>query len=114
MPEVQNPNVITTPSYFVKFNSQKNAFKMRVLLSKREGDHSVLHLRIRDEYGNWLYSKYLDKKESQASVEVNLEDLSDGTYTFEVRNKYGKTSKTYVKETEKYYLKYTKQLVALN
>lgn len=114
VPEVQNPNVIATPSYFAKFNSRENEFKMRVLLTKRDGDNSVLQLRILDNAGNWLYSKYMDKKENQAIVDLNLEDLPDGTYTFELKNKYGKTLKTYVKETEKQYVKYTKQLVAVN
>ncbi len=112
--EVQNPNVIATPTYFAKFNSQENAFKMRVLLSKRDGDKSVLYLKILDKDGNGLYSKYMGKKESQAKVNFNLEDLPDGTYTFELSNKYGKTLKTFVKETEKDFVKYTKQLVALN
>ena len=114
IPEVPNPNVIATPSFFAKFNSRENAFKMRVLLTKRDGDNSVLKLKILDKDGNSLYSKYLDKNENQAKVDLNLEDLPDGIYTFEVSNKYGKSIKTYVKETEKQYVKYSKQLVALN
>ncbi len=109
-----NPNVIATPSYFAKFNGRENAFKMTVLLTKRDGDDSVLQLRVLDKDGNWLYTKYMAKKESQAKVDLNLEDLPDGTYTFELSNKYGKTHKTYIKGTEKQYVKYTKQLVALN
>ena len=112
--EVQNPNVIETPSYFAKFNSQENAFKMRVLLTKRDGDKSILYLNILDKNGNKIYSKYLDKKESQARVDLNLEELPDGIYTFELSNKYGQKQKTYVKETEKQYINYTKQLIALN
>ena len=100
IPEVPNPNVIATPSFFAKFNSRENAFKMRVLLTKRDGDNSVLKLKILDKDGNSLYSKYLDKNENQAKVDLNLEDLPDGIYTFEVSNKYGKSIKTYVKETE--------------
>ena len=114
LPEVQNPNVIETPSYFAKFNSQENEFKMRVLLTKRDGDNSELRLRILDKYRNKLYSKCMNEKESQAKVDLNLEDLPDGIYTFELSNKYGKTLKNYVKETDKQYVKYTKQLIALN
>lgn len=114
LPEVQNPNVIETPSYFAKFNSRENAFKMRVLLTKRDGDKSVLYLNILDKSGNKIYSRYLGKKENQAKIDLNLEDLPDGIYTFELSNKYGQKQKTYVKETEKQYINYTKQLIALN
>lgn len=114
VPEVQNPNVIVTPSYFAKFNSRENAFKMSVLLTKRDGDNSVLHLRMKDKDGNWLFSKYLTKKENQAKIDLNLEELPDGKYTFELSNKHGSVLKTYIKETEKEYVKFTKQLVAIN
>ena len=114
LPEVQNPNVIETPSYFAKFISRENAFKMRVLLTKRDGDKSALHLNILDKDGNKIYSKYLDKKEDQAIVDLNLEELLDGIYTFELSNKYGYKKKTYVKETAKQYYNFTKQLIALN
>jgi hypothetical protein len=112
--ENSNPSVIATPYYYAKFNGREDTFKMRVLLSKRDGDVSVLHLKVLDKDGHELYSKYLDKKEKQAMVDFNMEDLADGIYTFELSNKYGTTSKKYVKETEKEPIKYTKQLIALN
>jgi hypothetical protein len=109
-----NPSVIATPSYFAKFNGREDTLKMRVLLSKRDGDMSVLYLKVLDKDGKELYSRYLNKKENQAKVDLNMEDLADGIYTFELSNKYGKTFKTYVKETEKETVKFTKQLIALN
>ena len=114
VPEVKNPNVVETPSYFAKFNRGDNEFKMTVLLSKRDGDKSLLRLKILDKNGNSLYSKSMNNTESQAKVELNLEDLPDGIYIFELKNKYGKTFKTYVKETDKEYVKNSKQLIALN
>ena len=114
VPEVKNPNVVETPSYFAKFNSRDNEFKMTVLLTKRDGDKSLLRLTILDKDRNSLYSRYMDKSENQAKVDLNLEELPDGTYIFELKNKYGITFKTYVKETDKQYVKYTKQLIALN
>ena len=116
VPEVenQNPTVIATPSYFAKFNGKENEFKMRVLLSKRDGDKSMLKLVLKDKDGNALYTRYLDKSESQAKVDLNLEDLADGKYLFEISNKYGKNQKTYLKETAKPVLANVKQLIALN
>ena len=113
-PEIKNPNVVETSSYFAKLNSRTDEVKMTVLLTKRDGDRSLLRLTIFDKNGNSLYSKFMNKNESQAKVDLNLEDLPDGIYTFEVSNKYGKSVKTYAKETEKQYIKYAKQLVALN
>lgn len=114
MPEVQNSDIIATPTYFAKFMSRDNAFKMSILLAKRDGDDSVLRIRIIDKDGHWLYTNYVNKKQSQAKVDFNLEELPDGKYTFELSNKHGKTLKTYIKGTEKEYIKYTKQLIAIN
>lgn len=112
--EIKNTNVVETPSYFAKFNKRENEFKMTVLLTKRDGDKSLLRLTILDKNGNPLYSKYMERGENQAKVDLDLEELPDGTYIFELKNKYGKTFKTYVKETDKEYVKYSKQLIALN
>lgn len=109
-----NPSVIATPAYYAKFNGKENEFKMRVLLSKRDGDKSMLKLILKDKDGNALYTKYMDKTESQAKVDLNLEDLADGKYLFEISNKYGRTQKTYLKETAKPVLSNVKQLIALN
>lgn len=112
--ENHNPNVIATPSYYAKFNGRENEFKMRVLLTKRDGDKSMLKLILKDKDGNPLFTKYLDKSESQAKVDLNLEDLADGKYLFELSNKYGKTQKIFLKETAKPVLSNVKQLIALN
>lgn len=112
--ENQNPSVIATPTYFAKFNGMENEFKMRVLLSKRDGDKSMLRLTLRDKNGIALYTRYLDKSESQAKVDLNLEELADGQYFFEISNKYGKNQKTYLKETVKPILSNVRQLIALN
>lgn len=112
--EIKNTNVVETPSYFAKFNKRENEFKMTVLLTKRDGDKSLLRLTILDKNGNPLYSKYMERGENQAKVDLDLEELPDGTYIFELKNKYGKTFKTYVKETDKEYVKNSKQLIALN
>jgi hypothetical protein len=109
-----NPGVIATPSYFAKFNGKENEFKMRVLLTKRDGDKSMLKLILKDKDGNALFTKYLDKSENAAIVNLNLEELADGKYVFELINKYGKTQKTYLKETDKPVLNNVKQLIALN
>jgi hypothetical protein len=116
VPEVENanPGVIATPSYFAKFNGRENEFKMRVILTKRDGDKSMLKLILKDKDGNALFTKYLDKAESQAKVDLNLEELPDGKYLFELINKYGITKKTYLKETAKPVLNNAKQLIALN
>ncbi len=112
--ENTNPSVVATPSYFAKFNSRENEFKMRVLLTKRDGDKSMLRLVLKDKDGNPLFTKYLDKSVSQAKVDLNLEDLADGKYVFEMSNKYGSTQKTYLKESVKPVLNNVKQLIALN
>ena len=112
--ENHNPNIIVTPAYFAKFNSRDNEFKMRVLLTKRDGDKSLLKLMLKDKDGNSLYTRYLDKSESQASVDLNLEELPDGKYLFQFVNKYGVTQKTYLKETVKPVFTNVKQLIALN
>lgn len=109
-----NPSVVATPSYFAKFNGKENEFKMRVLLTKRDGDKSMLKLILKDKEGNVLFTKYLDKSESQAKVDLNLEELPDGKYLFELINKYGTTKKTYSKETARPVLTNVKQLIALN
>lgn len=109
-----NPSVIATPSYYAKFNGKENEFKMRVLLSKRDGDNSVLRMVLKDKDGITLYTKCMDKSENQAKVDLNLEDLADGKYLFELSNKYGKTQKIYLKETAKPVLSNVKQLIALN
>lgn len=109
-----NPSVIATSSYFAKFNGKENEFKMRVLLTKRDGDKSMLKLILKDQNGNALFTKYLDKSESQAKVDLNLEELPDGEYLFELVNKYGISRKTYLKETSKPVLSNVKQLIALN
>jgi hypothetical protein len=116
VPEVENtnPSVIATPAYYAKFDGKENEFKMRVLLTKREGDKNVLKLILKDKDGNPIFSKYMDKSESQSGVILNLEDLADGKYIFELSNKYGTMRKTYLKETSKPVFPNTKQLVALN
>ena len=116
VPEVENinPTVIATSSYFAKFNGKENEFKMRVLISKRDGDKSMLKLILKDKDGNALYTRYLDKSESQAKVDLNLEELADGKYIFEVSNRYGSTQKMYLKESTKPVLTNFKQLIALN
>lgn len=116
LPEVesQNPSVIATSSYFAKFNGKENEFKMRVLLSKRDSDKSMLKMVLKDKDGISLYTRYLDKFESQACIDLNLEELSDGKYLFEISNKYGTTQKTYLKQTAKPVLNNVKQLIALN
>lgn len=112
--ENHNPNVVVTPTYFAKFNSRDNEFKMRVLLTKRDGDKSLLKLTLKDKDGNSLYTRCLNKSESQAKVDLNLEDLPDGKYLFQLVNKYGITQKTYLKETSKPAISNVKQLIALN
>ena len=109
-----NPNVIATPSFYAKFNSKENEFKMRVMLTKRDGDKCVLKLILKDKDGNALFTRYLDKSESQVAVSLNLEDLPDGKYLFELINKYGVTQKTYLKETSRPVFSNVKQLIALN
>ena len=109
-----NPTVVATPTYFAKFNSRENEFKMRILLTKRNGDKSLLRLVLKDKDGNHLFSRYLSKSESQAKVDLNLEELPDGKYLFEMSNKYGSIQKTYLKETSKPVLSNVKQLIALN
>lgn len=109
-----NPTVVATPTYFAKFNSRENEFKMRILLTKRDGDKSLLRLVLKDKDGNHLFSRYLSKSESQAKLDLNLEELPDGKYLFEMSNKYGSTQKTYLKETSKPVLSNVKQLIALN
>jgi hypothetical protein len=109
-----NPNVIETPSYFAKFIGKDNEFKMRVFLTKRDGDKSVLKLILKDKDGNHLFTKYLDKKEKEGFVDLNLEELADGKYVFEINNKYGSTQKIYLKEWTKPVLTNVKQLIALN
>jgi hypothetical protein len=109
-----NPSVIATPTYFAKFNGRENEFKMRILLSKRDGDSSILKLILKDKDGNALFTRYLGKSESQAVVDLNMEELADGKYSFELRNKYSVTNKTYLKETSKPVLSNVKQLIALN
>jgi hypothetical protein len=112
--ENQNPTVVATSTYFAKFNSKQNEFKMRVLLTKRDGDKSMLKLILKDNDGNALFTKYLDKNEDQAIVDLNLEELADGKYLFELVNKHGVMHKTYMKETSKPVFNDVKQLVALN
>jgi hypothetical protein len=112
--ENHNPNVISTPAYYADFISKENEFKMRVLLTKRDGDKSVLKLILKDKDGNPIFSKYMDKSVSQSGVILNLEDLADGKYFFELINKYGTVRKTYLKETSKPVFPSTKQLIALN
>lgn len=109
-----NPSVIATPAYFANFCSKENEFKMKVFLTKRDGDKSFLKLILKDKDGNPIFSKYMDKSESQSGVILNLEDLADGKYVFELSNKYGIVRKTYLKETSKPVLSNTKQLIALN
>jgi hypothetical protein len=109
-----NPNVIATPAYYANFISKENEFKMRVFLTKRDGNSSVLKLILKDKDGNPVYSKYMGKSESQLGFILNLEDLADGKYFFELINKYGVVRKTYLKETSKPMLPNTKQLIALN
>lgn len=113
-PENLNPSVIATPAYFAKFNGKENEFKLRILLSKRDGDMSLLKLILKDKDGNALFTKYLDKSESHAAVSLNLEELADGKYVFELSNKYGTIQKTYLKENAKPVISNTKQLIALN
>jgi hypothetical protein len=112
--ENTNPSVIATPAYYAKFVSKENDFKMKVFLTKRNGNLGVLKLTLKDKDGNPLYSKYMDKSESQSGVILNLEDLADGKYFFELSNKYGVERKTYLKETSKPVFPNTKQLIALN
>ena len=116
VPEVENtnPSVIATPAYYAKFDGKENEFKMRVLLSKRDGDKNVLKLILKDKDGNPIFSKYMDKSESQSGVILNFEDLADGKYVFELSNKYGTTRKLYLKESTKPILTNVKQLIALN
>jgi hypothetical protein len=112
--EIQNPTVIATPAYFAKFESGDNEFKMRVLLSKRDGDQSALILVLKDKDGNPLFRTFLNKAQNQGMVKLNLEELADGKYVFELSNKYGTTQKTYLKESTKPVLSNVKQLIALN
>jgi hypothetical protein len=112
--EGHNPSVIETSSYYAKFNGKENEFKMKVFLTKRDGDRSMLKLILKDKDGNPLYSKYMDKNENQSAINFNLEDLADGKYTFEMINKYGTTRKIYLKESIKPVLSNVKQLIALN
>ena len=112
--ENHNPGVIATPSYYARFMSKENEFKMRVFLTKRDGDKSVLKLILKDKDGNQIFSKYLDKSENQSGVILNMEDLADGKYVFELSNKYGRTQKTYMKESTKPVMSNVKQLIALN
>jgi hypothetical protein len=116
VPEVENhnPSVIETPSYFAKFNGKENEFKMKVLLTKRDGDKSLLRLVLKDKDGNAIFSKHLGKSENQSGFILNLEDLADGKYVFEISNKYGSTQKTYLKESIKPVFSNVKQLIALN
>ena len=109
-----NPNVVATPSYYAKFSGKENEFKMKVFLIKRDGDKSLLKLVLKDNNGNPLFSKYLDKSVSQSAFILNLEDLADGKYVFEMTNKYGKTEKMYLKESVKPVFSNIKQLIALN
>lgn len=109
-----NPSVVATPAYYAKFISKENEFKMKVFLTKRDGDKSVLKLILKDKDGYTLFSKYMDKSESQIGVILNLEDLADGKYVFEMTNKYGTTRKSYLKESVKPVFNNVKQLIALN
>jgi hypothetical protein len=112
--ENHNPNVIETPSYFARFLGKENEFKMKVFLTKRNGDKSVLKLVLKDKDGNPLFSKYLAKSESASAFILNLEDLADGKYVFEMSNKHGSMQKTYLKESAKPVFNNVKQLIALN
>jgi hypothetical protein len=112
--ENSNPGVIATPTYFAKFNSRDNEFKMRILLTKRDGDKSMLKLILKDKDGNPLFTRYLGKNENQAIVDLNMEELADGKYLFELIDKYSVMHKTYLKETSKPVLSNVKQLIALN
>jgi hypothetical protein len=112
--ENHNPSVVATASYYAKFVNKENEFKMKVFLTKRGGDKSILKLILKDKDGNQIFSKYMDKSESQSGIILNLEDLADGKYVFEMSNKYGTTQKTYMKETAKPILSNVKQLIALN
>ena len=114
--EVENhyPNLIETPSYFARFMGKENEFKMKVFLVKRDGDKSVLKLVLKDKDGTPLFSKYLGRSENQSAFILNLEDLADGKYVFEMSNKHGSTQKTYLKETSKPVFTNVKQLIALN
>ncbi len=109
-----NPNVIATPFYYAKFLGKENEFKMKIYLTKRDGDKSFLKLILKDKDGHSIFSKYMGKSENQSGVILNLEDLSDGKYVFELINKYGITKKTYLKETSKPVFLNVKQLIALN
>lgn len=109
-----NPSVVATPSYYAKFISKENEFKMKIFLTKRDGDNSLLRLLLKDKDGNTVFSKYLVKSEKGAAFILNMEDLADGQYVFEMTNKYGTTQKTYLKETIKPVLNNVKQLIALN
>lgn len=109
----QEPGVtlINNEGYIAKMISVPNTNTMKVYVGNIQSKN--LSFTIKDNSGNVLFTKYINKKEPQASLKVDLSELPDGIYNVEMSDKVSKTVKSFRKGNE-YLVKPSGTLVALN
>jgi hypothetical protein len=111
---IESPLAVETPTFLASFRVMPESSRLRVNVGRREGNETTLFVGLKDTEGHEIYSRKLGKNEKQAVVLLNLANLEDGIYTFEMSDKNGSVTKIFRKGTEQLVVKPTATLVAIN
>ena len=98
--------------YYAKMTIQPNESKMRILVANLEGQN--LWLKLKDEANHAVFTRAIGKKQTQAHVVLNMEELPAGIYTVELSNKTSSASKSFRKGAELIVTRPAETLVAVN
>jgi endonuclease III len=107
-----NITVIDNPGYLAKMTTTSNSNVLKVYVGNILGQK--LSVKLMDSNGNSLFNQYVNKREPQASINLDLSELPDGIYNVEMSDSNSKTVKSFKKGTEVIVTRPTETLVALN
>ncbi|MES2797556.1 MAG: hypothetical protein V4683_16425 [Bacteroidota bacterium] len=105
-------STIDKPDYLAKIISVPNTNTMKVYIGNKVSQK--LWFNLTDDFGNVLFTKLIQKNEPQAYLKLNMDELPDGVYHFELGAKIGKTVKSFRKEPSYAVTKPVGSLVAVN
>ena len=103
---------VAKEGYYAKMTIKPNESKMRILVANLENQN--LWLKLLDDQKREVFSRSIGKKEPQAHVVLNMEELPKGIYTVEVSNKTSSASKAFRKGEELVVTRPVETLVAVN
>lgn len=98
--QAQQPavTIIDQPGYIAKMIPIENTNTMKVYVANPEAQ--PLHFAVKDATGAILYSRNISKKEPQAYIKLNLDELPDGVYNVVMSDKASSTSQSFRKGSE--------------